>query len=103
MASKYSNITFQGFRRDNGRVGVRNHVVILPVDDISNAAVEAVALRNFRQPRRLSTAQQQSIRAALIHRLASPHLAAILLQLYRASRATHTRYDWLPRWRQFGG
>ena len=34
---------FQGFRRENGRVGVRNHVVILPVDDISNAAAEAVA------------------------------------------------------------
>jgi (2R)-sulfolactate sulfo-lyase subunit beta len=32
-----------GYRRDNGRVGVRNHVVILPVDDISNAACEAVA------------------------------------------------------------
>jgi (2R)-sulfolactate sulfo-lyase subunit beta len=31
------------FRRENGRVGVRNHVVILPVDDISNAACEAVA------------------------------------------------------------
>ena len=27
----------------NGRVGVRNHVAILPVDDISNAACEAVA------------------------------------------------------------
>ncbi|SOE16691.1 (2R)-sulfolactate sulfo-lyase subunit beta [Hoeflea halophila] len=43
MASKYSNMTFQGYRRENGRVGVRNHVVILPVDDISNAACEAVA------------------------------------------------------------
>ncbi len=31
------------YRRDNGRVGVRNHVLILPVDDISNAACEAVA------------------------------------------------------------
>ena len=31
------------WRRDNGRVGVRNHVLILPVDDISNAACEAVA------------------------------------------------------------
>ncbi len=30
------------YRRENGRVGVRNHVVILPVDDISNAACEAV-------------------------------------------------------------
>lgn len=43
MASKYSNMTFQGYRRENGRVGVRNLVVILPVDDISNAACEAVA------------------------------------------------------------
>ena len=34
---------FYGFRRENGRVGVRNHVAILPVDDISNAACEAVA------------------------------------------------------------
>ncbi len=32
-----------GFRRENGRVGIRNHVVVLPVDDISNAACEAVA------------------------------------------------------------
>ncbi|HEX2108028.1 MAG TPA: UxaA family hydrolase [Rubrobacteraceae bacterium] len=32
-----------GYRRENGRAGVRNHVVILPVDDISNAACEAVA------------------------------------------------------------
>jgi (2R)-sulfolactate sulfo-lyase subunit beta len=43
MASKYSNLTFKGYRRENGRVGVRNHVAILPVDDISNAACEAVA------------------------------------------------------------
>jgi (2R)-sulfolactate sulfo-lyase subunit beta len=35
--------TFQGYRRDNGRVGVRNHVILLPVDDLSNAAAEAVA------------------------------------------------------------
>lgn len=35
--------TFWGYRRENGRVGVRNHVVVLPVDDISNAACEAVA------------------------------------------------------------
>ena len=38
-----SNQTIFGYRRENGRVGVRNHVVILPVDDISNAACEAVA------------------------------------------------------------
>jgi (2R)-sulfolactate sulfo-lyase subunit beta len=36
-------MTIRAYRRDNGRVGVRNHVVILPVDDISNAACEAVA------------------------------------------------------------
>ncbi|MGH9451287.1 MAG: UxaA family hydrolase [Terriglobia bacterium] len=33
---------FHGYRRENGRVGIRNHVVILPVDDISNAACESV-------------------------------------------------------------
>ncbi|SOZ20042.1 D-galactarate dehydratase / Altronate hydrolase [Cupriavidus taiwanensis] len=37
------NTTFWGYRRDNGRVGVRNHVIILPLDDLSNAAAEAVA------------------------------------------------------------
>ena len=38
-----SNLTFRGWRRENGRVGVRNHVVILPLDDLSNSACEAVA------------------------------------------------------------
>ncbi|HZD66396.1 MAG TPA: UxaA family hydrolase [Acidimicrobiales bacterium] len=32
-----------GYRRPNGAVGVRNHVLILPVDDLSNAVCEAVA------------------------------------------------------------
>jgi len=41
MISK--STTFQGWRRENGRVGVRNHVIVLPVDDLSNAACEAVA------------------------------------------------------------
>lgn len=35
--------SFIGWRRPNGRVGIRNHVIILPVDDLSNAACEAVA------------------------------------------------------------
>ena len=34
---------FMGYRRENGRVGVRNHVIILPLDDLSNASCEAVA------------------------------------------------------------
>jgi hypothetical protein len=29
--------------RESGRVGIRNHVIVLPVDDLSNAAAEAVA------------------------------------------------------------
>ncbi|MBU8729205.1 UxaA family hydrolase [Cytobacillus firmus] len=37
------NNTLMGYRRENGKVGIRNHVIILPVDDISNAACEAVA------------------------------------------------------------
>jgi len=36
-------VRFWGYRRENGRVGIRNHVVILPLDDLSNAACEAVA------------------------------------------------------------
>ena len=38
-----SDLSFFGYRRENGRVGIRNHVVILPLDDLSNAACEAVA------------------------------------------------------------
>src|SRR3954468_19776543 len=37
------NRKVMAYRRPNGRVGVRNHVVILPVDDISNACAEKVA------------------------------------------------------------
>jgi (2R)-sulfolactate sulfo-lyase subunit beta len=43
QANGHSNLRFWGYRRENGRVGVRNHVVILPLDDLSNAACEAVA------------------------------------------------------------
>ena len=42
-AKSNSNLSFSGWRRENGRVGVRNHVVILPLDDLSNSACEAVA------------------------------------------------------------
>src|ERR1700730_16594187 len=42
-SNAFSNLKFWGWRRENGRVGVRNHVVILPLDDLSNAACEAVA------------------------------------------------------------
>lgn len=37
------NKKFWGYRRENGRVGIRNHVVLLPLDDLSNAACQAVA------------------------------------------------------------
>ena len=43
MAIDLSNTGFWGYRRENGRAGVRNHVIILPVDDLSNAACECVA------------------------------------------------------------
>ena len=38
-----SKAKFWGYKRENGRIGVRNHVIILPVDDLANAASEAVA------------------------------------------------------------
>ena len=37
------HLTLTGYRRPDGRFGVRNHVLIIPVDDLSNAAAEAVA------------------------------------------------------------
>ena len=43
MAVNYEGRKIMGYRRENRRVGVRNHVLILPLDDISNAASEAVA------------------------------------------------------------
>jgi (2R)-sulfolactate sulfo-lyase subunit beta len=36
-------VTLGGYRRPDGRVGVRNHVVVVPVDDLSNAVCENVA------------------------------------------------------------
>ena len=36
-------VALDGFRRENGRVGVRNQVLVLPVDDLSNAACQTVA------------------------------------------------------------
>ncbi|MFO0466542.1 MAG: UxaA family hydrolase [bacterium] len=43
MGINLKNPSFEGLRRENARMGVRNHVIILPVDDLSNAACEAVA------------------------------------------------------------
>ena len=43
MPRDLNSTTFLGYRRENDRVGVRNHVIILPVDDLANAACEAVA------------------------------------------------------------
>lgn len=37
------NKKFRAYRRENGRVGIRNHVVLLPLDDLSNTACQAVA------------------------------------------------------------
>jgi (2R)-sulfolactate sulfo-lyase subunit beta len=40
---KATDLKLTGYRRENGRVGVRNHVIIIPVDDLSNSAAEGVA------------------------------------------------------------
>jgi len=37
------DLQLTGYRRENGRVGIRNHVLIIPIDDISNAAAAGVA------------------------------------------------------------
>jgi (2R)-sulfolactate sulfo-lyase subunit beta len=43
MSIDLKSASFRGYKRENGRIGVRNHVLVLPVDDLSNAACEAVA------------------------------------------------------------
>ena len=40
---RFEDYPLTGYRRENGKVGIRNHVLILPVDDISNAAATGVA------------------------------------------------------------
>ncbi len=42
-----ADLKLTGYRRPDGRFGARNHVLIIPVDDLSNAAAEGVA-RNIR-------------------------------------------------------
>lgn len=41
--AKPKNAKVFAYRRENDRVGIRNHVVILPLDDLSNSACEKVA------------------------------------------------------------
>jgi (2R)-sulfolactate sulfo-lyase subunit beta len=42
-SSDFGKAKFMAWRRENDRVGIRNHVVLLPLDDLSNAACESVA------------------------------------------------------------
>jgi (2R)-sulfolactate sulfo-lyase subunit beta len=39
---KFEEYQLTGYRRENGHIGIRNHVVILPLDDLSNAAALGV-------------------------------------------------------------
>ncbi|OAT85834.1 UxaA family hydrolase [Desulfotomaculum copahuensis] len=38
-----AGLTFQGYRRENGKAAIRNHVTIIPVDGVSNAAAKNVS------------------------------------------------------------
>ena len=59
--------TFWGYRRENGRVGVRNHVIILPVDDLSNAAA-----RGGRAQHQGDDGDSASVRPAAVRRRSRP-------------------------------
>ena len=79
--------TFLGYRRENGRVGVRNHVIILPLDDLSNAAAEAVA-----QQHQGRAGDPASVRPAPVRRRprpALPHPDRRRLQPERRRRGRH--------------
>ena len=66
MSFLNKNSTFWGYRRENGRVGVRNHVIILPLDDLSNAAAEAVAPAML-MPRFIAGATDPSARTLVLY------------------------------------
>ena len=90
MASKYSNMTFMGHRRDNGRVGVRNHVVILPVDDISNAAVENIERLEETLDRSLSARAKQVTRVRTLQSFREISLEKVKFSYQDESGATFT-------------
>ncbi|WP_310451732.1 UxaA family hydrolase [Sulfuritalea sp.] len=75
----------QGYRRENGRVGVRNHVIILPVDDISNAACEAVA-NNIKGTMALPHPYSNSIENR-------PHRASEFPKRYLSAIVSHSGAD----------
>lgn len=43
MNETINGTAFRGYRRENGRIGIRNHVAIIPLDSISNKAAQGVA------------------------------------------------------------
>ena len=61
--------TFRGYKRENGRIGVRNHVIILPVDDLSNAAA-----RGGREQHQGHDGDAAPLRAAAVRRRPRPAL-----------------------------
>ena len=103
-----ANREILGYRRENGRVGVRNHVVILPLDDISNAACEAVA-NNIKGTMALPHAYGRlqfgedldCIFRTMIGTGANPNVAAVVVIGIEPAGPTDRR--WHRRDRQAGG
>ena len=60
-----------GYRRPDGSVGVRNHVIILPVDDISNAACRGSRREDHRHARAPARLRPAPVRRG--PRVALPH------------------------------
>ena len=60
MAVIDKSTTFWGYRRENKRAGVRNHVIILPLDDLSNAAAEAERQRAAAAEKQVQTLSQRT-------------------------------------------
>jgi len=42
MNGTAKGLTFLGYRREDGRVGVRNHVAVIPLDGLANNAAQGV-------------------------------------------------------------
>ncbi len=79
--------TFLGYRRENGRVGVRNHVIILPVDDLVQRR-----LRGGREQHQGHAGDPAPVRPPAVRRRprpALPHADRHRLQPERRRRRRH--------------
>ena len=80
MAFDASNATVNAWRRQNGRVGVRNHVVILPVGEAGTSPARLASAPGWRELRAVREGRVVSVDHDLFHH-PGPGLTAAAVRL----------------------